>query len=328
MREATKATSEEWEASRAASSPASPEPQKPSTEPIQKEAEKSSGQDGVEKSAQEKPPEEPQQPKLDLQTKVEWERDGQKVSASIEELQLAYDWSLGAFGKQQEAEKYIRQAEQVFSAFDQGVLPAALEILAARKFGGDRNAAYQELLRQSGTFLKEWHDLQQLPEPERRLKEMETALRERELRLNALEAEKNETKRAEEELKIAERIRGEILGAMKAESLEATASSVRQVGEVLLRTRENGFNPSVGQVVRWVKQELAQQSLEGLKTLPAEEILRLRPELREIAAKAAIDAVAANRSARVMGPTNGTARPGATEGPRVYRDSPFEAQTR
>jgi hypothetical protein len=324
VREGTRADEAAWTEARAANEAKAAATAPPEAARAPVEAPQAPEKAPTEAPSGEKPA--PEEPKLGPETKVEWERpDGQKLSATVGELQMAYDWALQNFESQKVAQDYIGKAEKVFEAVEQNPMGALLDVLAARKFGGDRDAAYAEVLRQSGAFLKEWHDLQQLPEGERKIREYEAALKDRDRKLQELEQERQSAAQAEEEFKVAQQIRGEILQAAAAEKLEVNARNLRMVGDVLLKTRQNGFNPSVQQVVRWVKGELAQRDTEGLKSAPIEEILKIRPELREHIIRQSVDETAANRSARVPTGQNGnTLKPGQSQGPRVYRDSPYE----
>jgi len=185
-------------------------------------------------------------------------------------------------------------------------LLAAMDIMAARKFGGDRDKAYEFLIALCVQAVKEDGEYQKRPEAERRALALEEKNKELAERLRREENTRNEQERNERLLIRRAEIAKELKEAIEKSGLSNTKEVVGRMVLTMQARRRQGEDPNFMEIAQELKEELngsvSTAKEEYLKTASAEEILRLRPDLIDKAPQTLIEEIRKAREAQAPKP--------------------------
>lgn len=259
--------------------------------------------------------------------------DGEELEVPLGELKRGYLLARMAGKATVEANALKDRVLSIFKKVEDSPMDGLVDFFS-RKLKGDEDGAYQHVLKAAGKFLSDWKKLRDASPAERENIQLKRQLDRMETETKA-ERERREGERfRQESLENAEALSAEVKPAMQAAGLALTERNYGMVARVLtrcqaayLQTNNPRYRVSADKAVKLIQQHLERERDAGLspEALPAEEVLRRRPDVEELVHKRTVEKVSAETSRRTQ-PRTPLAAPGKKEPPkaRIYSDSPFE----
>lgn len=208
-------------------------------------------------------------------------------------------------------------------AFAENPLQTALDAMAATRFGGDKGAAYQELIKLCDQVLSEEMKYRALPEDKRKALEYEQEAKATRAELKKRDDAERSAREKYETAQRANAILAQMNSAMKEFGLEDSQDVRLQVRDEMVREQRSGLVPDAIRAAKKVKEKLESfdKSREevALKKIDLEFLRKHRPELLKAAQEAALEET---RQARDDAEKKARGEPAPREKPPVGRILP------